>query len=146
MADNVWEVLWLGEGTYKYTLHTATPTSGPLCLPGGTAHFPSSPRPGGKFEELAGRKFSMDQICKNSLCKLHQSKVSFFNLLERSSINWNNQSKLQNSPVPSNSIFTLMRTGIPVPHREVFATRTKQSPRTPAAKTNFWNPVVCKSV
>lgn len=57
----------------------------------------SSPRPGRKFEELAGRKFSMDQICKNSLCKLCQSNVSFLNLLEKISINWNNQSKLQNS-------------------------------------------------
>ena len=30
-----------------------------------------------RFEELAGKKFSMDQICKNSLCKLCQSNVVF---------------------------------------------------------------------
>ena len=97
----------------------------------------SSPRPGRKFEELAGRKFSMDQICKNSLCKLCQSNVSFLNLLEKISINWNNQSKLQNSRSLQLHIYTYERS---------FAARTKQSPRTLAAKMNFWHPVVCKSV
>ena len=81
MADDVWEVLWLGEGTYKYPLHTATPTSGLLCLLGGTAHFPSSTRPGEKFEELAGRKFSMDQIYK-TLYVNYASQTSVFLIRE----------------------------------------------------------------